>query len=355
VRVPFDRSELYRLATVTGVVAGLHVGGFGLFAFYNEQSRYQDLAGADSGLVYASAAAIAYMLGVRHAFDADHIAAIDDTTRYLLQKGQRPVGVGLAFSLGHSTVVLALSAGVAIAAQQATRMGDGLLQSGAVGTAISGAFLYAIAGLNLVILLAILRLWRRAKSGRYEPEQLNALLRGRGLLNRVFRGRYHRLINHSWQLYFVGLLFGLGFDTATQVGALGLAVGAAGGGQLPPLAIMALPLIFAAGMSLCDTLDGVLMCKVYAWSLTNPLRKIHYNIATTSLSVFVALVVGTLELVGLFAERAGMADNEPWRSITGIDLNRIGIGIALMFVLTWLVCVAVWRWRQKRVDPDRVR
>lgn len=207
-------------------------------------------------------------------------------------------------------------------------------------------FLYAIAALNFAVLRGIFRTWREAKAGRHEKEELEQLLADRGLMNRVFKGRYNKFIEHTWQLYFVGLLFGLGFDTATQVGALGLAAGSAADGTLPPLAIIALPLIFAAGMSLMDTTDGVFMAKAYEWSFSNPVRKIYYNLTMTGLSIFVAFVVGTVELVSLLADRFGAADRRPWSWLTGIDLNTIGIVIVVTFLVTWIGAVAVWKLRR---------
>ncbi len=346
---PFDRFETLRVAAMLGVVIALHLAGFGLFAYYNSQPEYRALSDGSGALLYAGAAGIAYSLGLRHAFDADHISAIDDSTRFLLQKGRRPLGVGLAFSLGHSTVVFALAVGVALAAQAAAKFSEGFSETGGIiGTAVSGTFLYLIAGLNLIVLLGIVKVWRAATRGEFEPERLEALLAQRGLLNRLFRGRYDRLIHSTWQLYFVGLLFGLGFDTATQVAALGLAAGAAAGGMLPPLAIIALPLIFAAGMSLMDTLDGIFMSRAYSWSFTNPIRKIYYNLATTGLSIFVAFVVGTIQLVTLFAEQLNLADHQPWRSIAAIDLNRVGVLLVVTFVVTWAGAV-LW-WKTQRLD-----
>lgn len=344
-RLRFDRGEIRRLVAMYGFIAALHVAGFGLFAYYN--ARYQGLADSRGELLYAGAAGLAYTLGMRHAFDADHISAVDDTTRYLLQKGRRPLGVGLAFSLGHSTVVLGLSVGIAFAAQAANRFQAGFADiGGIIGTAVSGLFLYAIAALNLAVLRGIVRTWREAKEGRHRPEELERLLADRGLMNRVFKGRYNKLIGHSWQMYFVGLLFGLGFDTATQVGALGLAAGSAADGTLPPLAIIALPLIFAAGMSLMDTTDGVFMAKAYEWSFTNPVRKIYYNLTMTGLSIFVAFVVGTVELVSLLAEQLGAADQAPWSWLAAIDLNVIGVVIVITFLVTWIGAVALWKVRR---------
>ncbi|GGL35775.1 nickel/cobalt efflux system [Streptomyces anthocyanicus] len=355
----FDGGEIRRLAAMYGLIALLHVAGFGLFAYYN--AHYSGLADSQGQLLYAGAAGIAYTLGMRHAFDADHISAIDDTTRYLLQKGKRPLGVGLAFSLGHSTVVFGLSIGIAFTAQAANRFQAGFADiGGVIGTLVSGLFLYAIAALNFAVLRGVIRTWREAKAGRHQPEELERLLADRGVMNRVFKGRYNRFINHSRQLYFVGLLFGLGFDTATQVGTLGLAAGSAADGTLPPLAIIALPLIFAAGMSLMDTTDGVFMAKAYEWSFTNPVRKIYYNLTMTGLSIFVAFVVGTVELVALLTEQLGAADRAPGSWLAAIDLNTIGIVIVITFLTTWIGAVALWKVRRyderypapTEVNPD---
>ncbi|MEU8142574.1 HoxN/HupN/NixA family nickel/cobalt transporter [Nonomuraea sp. NPDC048901] len=340
----FTRTDVLRLIPLLGVVAALHVAGFGLFAYYNAQPAYHNLTDGRGQLVFASAAGIVYLLGMRHAFDADHIAAIDDTTRLLLQKGRPSQGVGLFFSLGHSTVVLALSVAVAFATQAAVRFQSSFADiGGIIGTTVSGAFLYLVAGLNLVIFAGIWKMWRQVRQGAYEPERLERLLAERGLLNRLLKGRYTRLISAGWHIYPVGLLFGLGFDTATQVGLIGVSAGAAAGGQLPPLAIISLPLIFAAGMSLWDTLDGAFMAHAYNWAFSNPLRKIYYNLSTTGLSIFVAFAVGTVELLGILADQLGLADRQPWAALAAIDLNTIGYGIVGVFLLTWLGSIAYWK------------
>ncbi|TMR95750.1 HoxN/HupN/NixA family nickel/cobalt transporter [Nonomuraea basaltis] len=203
-------------------------------------------------------------------------------------------------------------------------------------------------------------MWRQARQGAYEPERLERLLTERGLLNWVFKGRYNRMINADWHVYPVGLLFGLGFDTATQVGLIGVSAGAAAGGNLPPLAIISLPLIFAAGMSLWDTLDGVFMSRAYGWAFTNPLRKIYYNLSTTGLSIFVAFAVGTVELLGILAEKLGIDDRQPWSTLAAVDLNLLGYVIVGVFLVTWLGSVAYWRigrleqryGRQTAVEPN---
>jgi high-affinity nickel-transport protein len=347
--IHFDRDEKARVAILLGVVVGLHVLGFGLFHHYNSQPQYHQIADSKGTLLYAGAASLAYVFGLRHAFDADHIAAIDDTTRLLLQKGKKPLAVGFFFSLGHSSVVFGLSFGIAIAAKAAVGFQESFAGTGGViGASVSGLFLYLIAGFNLVILMGIIKTWKQMKTGSYSPEQLDALLAQRGLMNRLFKGRYNRFLNHSWQMYPIGFLFGLGFDTATEVAFLALSATAAtaavgSGVTLPPLAIIALPIIFAAGMSLMDTFDGIFMSKAYSWAFTNPLRKIFYNISTTGLSIFVAFVVGTIELVSVISAKTGFEDVEPFHYISGIDLNRIGYFIVGVFIVTWLASVAIWK------------
>jgi high-affinity nickel-transport protein len=348
--IHFDRDEKVRVGLLFGAVAMLHIVGFGLFAHYNSIEKYHQISDSKGTLLYAGAASLAYVFGLRHAFDADHIAAIDDTTRLLLQKGKKPLGVGFFFSLGHSSIVFGLSFGIAIAAKAAVGFQESFAGiGGVIGASVSGVFLYIIAGFNFVILMGILRTWQDMKKGQYSPEQLDDLLAQRGMMNRIFKGRYNKFINHSWQMYPVGLLFGLGFDTATEVGFLAISATAAtaavgSGVTLPPLAIIALPIIFAAGMSMMDTFDGIFMCKAYDWAFTNPLRKIFYNISTTGLSIFVAFVIGTIELVSVISEKAGFADVQPFAWIGGIDLNRIGYFIVGVFLVTWLASVAIWKY-----------
>jgi high-affinity nickel-transport protein len=349
----FDRSEWPRLGALAGIVIALHVIGFGLFAHYDSIPRFHQLRGDNHTLIYGGAAALAYGFGLRHAFDADHISAIDDTTRYLLQKGKRPLGVGFFFSLGHSTIVLGLSVGIAFAAKAAANFQNSFENTGGIiGTVVSGSFLYLIAALNLAVLWGVMRMWRQAKAGTYEQEELDVLLAQRGFMNRIFKGRYNKFINHSWQMYPVGVLFGLGFDTATEVGFLGLsataaAAGTQGGTALPPLAIIALPIIFAAGMSLMDTLDGVFMSKAYGWAFVTPIRKIYYNITTTSLSIFIAFVIGSIELVSLITHETGWT-GQPWDFISGIDINLAGRIIVGVFILVWIGAVIAYKVR--RID-----
>lgn len=343
----FEREELPRLFGVLGTVVFLHILGWGLFAHFNSDPQYHQITDGSGALIYAGAGALAYGFGLRHAFDADHIVAIDDTTRIMLAKGKKPLGVGLFFSLGHSTVVLALSVGIAFAATKTSIFKDAFSSTGGtIGTSVSGFFLYLVGILNLVIMVGVVKAWKQAKSGKYSHEHLEQLLNDRSIMRRIFKGRFKKGFDHSYQLYPIGVLFGLGFDTATEVGLLALSATAAAGtvgGVLPPLAIIALPIIFAAGMSMMDALDGIFMTKAYSWAFTSPLRKIYYNLTTTGLSVFVALGIGTLQWISVASDNFGLAETEPFKTITSVDLSSIGYFIVLSFVLAFAVSILIWK------------
>jgi len=327
----FTAGEWRRLAGFYGFVALLHVAGWGLYLHY---------AAAHPALV--GLGFVAYMFGLRHAFDADHIAAIDDTVRFLLQKGRKPLGVGFYFSLGHSTVVLVLAIAVAFAASALVNQIPQMKEVGSlIGASVSGVFLWLIGILNLLVLLDILGVWRQAKAGTHSHAHLEALLAKRGLLNRLFGGRLSKMINHSWQLYPLGLLFGLGFDTASEVALMAMTGGAAAG-SLPLPAVLCLPLLFAAGMSVMDTTDGVLMSKAYNWAFLNPLRKIFYNITTTGLSIAVALVIGTIELAQVFIRLLGL-EGPLFAFVAELDFGVLGYLIVGLFLLAWALSVAVWK------------
>ena len=327
----FTASEWLRLAGFYGFVTLLHLVGWGLYLVH--AARYPALV----GLGFA-----AYMFGLRHAFDADHIAAVDDTVRYLLQKGQRPLGIGFFFSLGHSTVVLVLAVAISFAAAAVKHSLPELrVVGGLVGAGVSGVFLWVIGILNLLVLLDILKVWQTAKTGGHSHAHLDQLLQQRGLMNRLFGGRLQKALTHSWQMYPLGLLFGLGFDTASEVGLLAMTAGASTG-NLPIGAVLSLPILFAAGMSVMDTTDGVLMSKAYNWAFLNPLRKIFYNLATTSLSIAVALVIGSVELaqvlINLLAVRGRVSD-----FIVALDFGKLGYVIVGLFLLCWGLSVALWK------------
>jgi len=287
----------------------------------------------------------AYTLGMRHAFDADHIAAIDNTTRKLMAEGKRPLSVGFWFSLGHSSIVfglaLLLSLGVKALVGPVQDDGSGLHHyTNLIGTTVSGTFLYLIAAINVVVLWGILKVFRQMRHGEFDEEQLEEHLNNRGLMNRVL-GRATRSVTKPWQMYPIGMLFGLGFDTATEVALLVLASTSALAG-LPWYAILALPVLFAAGMSLFDTLDGSFMNFAYEWAFSQPVRKVYYNLTITGLSVAVALLIGTVELLSLLAQQLGYT-GPFWSWISGVDINSLGFVIAGLFAATWAVALAVWR------------
>jgi nickel/cobalt transporter (NiCoT) family protein len=336
----FDRGERGRLAAFFGGVGFLHVAGWGLLLFY----------GAGHPTILALGG-LAYTFGLRHAFDADHISAIDNTTRKLLQDGRKPIGVGFFFSLGHSTVVFLIAVALGLTVKwivDGVVSDSGQLRSigGIVGTVVSGGFLVLIGLMNLVILLGIVRVYRRMKGGEYDRDSLDHELTAGGLMTRIF-GRLFRVIDHSWQMYPIGFLFGLGFDTASEVAFLAISAGAAANG-LPFTVVIALPLIFAAGMSLMDTADGAFMAKAYSWAFASPIRKVFYNLTMTSLSVFVALFVGVVELVQVLVRvlnlRGGVFD-----AISGVDfVGRAGLVIVAAFVLAWAAALLIYKAR--RID-----
>jgi high-affinity nickel-transport protein len=342
-----DRADRRSLAGMAAVVVGLHVVGFGvLFGLVAPEH----LTLGDGQVFGVGVGVLAYSFGLRHAFDADHIAAVDNTTRKLLgdravHGGRRPLSVGFWFSLGHSTIVFVLSfllaLGVQALAGQVEDDGSRLhAVTGVIGASVSGVFLWVLGILNLGALVGIVRVLRRMRRGQFDEAELEAQLDRRGLMNRLLGG-LTRSVRKAWHIYPVGVLFGLGFDTATEVGLLVLAGGAAAF-SLPFWSIVVLPVLFAAGMCLMDTVDGVFMNAAYGWAFARPVRKIFYNITITSISVAVALVIGTVELVGVLADQAHITTG-PLAAIGGIDLDYAGYGIVALFVLAWLVALVVWR------------
>ncbi len=333
-------------ASVAGMavfIAALHVIGWGTLVFVVAPAHYT--VGA-AGVFGVGLGITAYTLGMRHAFDADHIAAIDNTTRKLMADGQRPVSVGFWFSLGHSSVVFGLcfllGIGVRALAGQVESDSSALqTTTGLIGTSVSGVFLYLIGIINLVILVGIVKVFRAMRRGVYDEAALEEQLNKRGLINRIL-GRLTKAITKPWQMYPLGLLFGLGFDTATEVSLLVLAGGAAVF-NLPWYAILTLPILFAAGMSLLDTIDGCFMNFAYGWAFSKPVRKVYYNIMITGLSVAVALIIGTIELVSIITDRFEITSG-PFAAIGNLDLNHVGYVIAGLFVVTWIIALAVWRY-----------
>jgi high-affinity nickel-transport protein len=333
----FDRGERRRLGALFVLVGALHVAGWGLLFVYG--SGHPELVALGS---------VAYFFGLRHAFDADHISAIDNTTRKLLQERRRPMAVGFFFSLGHSTVVFLITLALGLAVSwlvSGVVDGNGHLRSlgSLVGTSVSGSFLLLIGVLNLVILLDIVRVYRRMRRGEYDRGTLHHELVAGGVMSRLF-GRLFGLIRHSWQMYPIGFLFGLGFDTASEVALLAISASAAAHG-MPLIAILSLPLIFAAGMSMMDTADGAFMAKAYGWAFSNPIRRVFYNLTVTGLSVFVALFVGAVELSQIAARELHL-DGQPWAALAGLDLGLLGFLIVGAFVATWAVAFAVYRFRR---------
>ncbi|HET6182756.1 MAG TPA: HoxN/HupN/NixA family nickel/cobalt transporter [Acetobacteraceae bacterium] len=299
--------------------------------------------------VLLGTAALAYTFGLRHAFDADHIAAIDNVTRKLMQEGKRPVGVGFFFSLGHSTIVVALSVAIAATATALQSRFDSFTSiGGIVGTLVSAFFLFAIAAANILVFFTIYRTFRTVRSGgRFVEEDIDIALSNRGLLGRLFR-RFFRLVERSWHMYPLGLLFGLGFDTATEVGLLGISATQAAQG-MSIWSIMVFPALFTAGMSLLDTTDTILMLGAYGWAFVKPVRKLYYNLTITAVSVVVAVVVGGLETLNLVGDQLGLTDvGGFWGAIGAINDNfgTLGYLIVGIFIVSWLISFVVYRVRR---------
>ncbi|HTI80103.1 MAG TPA: HoxN/HupN/NixA family nickel/cobalt transporter [Acetobacteraceae bacterium] len=303
--------------------------------------------------VLLGTAALAYTFGLRHAFDADHIAAIDSVTRKLMHEGKRPVSAGFFFSLGHSTIVVALSVAIAVTATTLQTRFDSLTRLGSmVGTSVSAFFLFAIAAANVLVFVSIYRTFRVVKAGgRFVAEDLDLALANRGLLGRLFR-RFFRLVERSWQMYPLGILFGLGFDTATEVGLLGISATQAAQG-MSIWSIMVFPALFTVGMSLMDTSDSILMVGAYGWAFVKPMRKLYYNLTITGVSVVVAVVVGGLEMLNLIGGQLGLTGRF-WSGVGAINENFgvLGYLIVGIFVVSWLISFAVYR--MQRLDDVEV-
>ncbi len=348
-RRSLSRSDWRSLAAMGGFIVLLHVVGFGILFGVVAPHHYR--IGGDHPVFTAGVGVLAYTFGLRHAFDADHIAAVDNTTRKLMsdyaERGEdrKPLSVGFWFSLGHSTIVFGLafllSVGVKALAGPVEDDSSGLHSvTGVIGASVSGVFLWILGILNLAVLLGIIKVFREMRHGIYDEAQLEAKLNQRGFMNR-FLGNLTKSVRKPWHIYPIGVLFGLGFDTATEVGLLVLAGGAAAF-NLPFWSILVLPILFAAGMCLMDTIDGVFMNAAYGWAFARPVRKVFYNITITSISVAVALVIGTVELVGVIADQAHVTSG-PLAAIAGIPLDDAGYAIVAFFVISWLAALAVWR------------
>jgi high-affinity nickel-transport protein len=345
--------EWTRAGLMVGFVVVLHVVGLLMLAaaargHYRISST--EVFGFGTG-------ALAYTLGMRHAFDADHIAAIDNTTRKLVGEGKRPLSTGFFFSLGHSSVVFVLAVllnfGIRGLDQQVSDSSSQLQHTtNIVGTCVSGFFLFLIAAFNLAVLAGIVKVFRGMRSGSYDDAALEEQLNNRGLMNR-FLGPLARRVDTPWKMYPVGFLFGLGFDTATEVALLVLA-GTAVAGGLPFYAILSLPILFAAGMSLFDTADGCFMNFAYDWAFSNPARKVYYNMTITGLSVFVAVFIGATELLGLLAQDTSLR-GPAWTFFANFNINTAGLVIVAVFVLTWAAALAVWHYGKLEQKWDTSR
>lgn len=341
VRASFSPREWKRLFAMFGFIAVLHALGWGLLIY----ASTQHFALGSGKMLGVGTGVLAYTLGMRHAFDADHIAAIDNTTRKFMAEGQRPMSTGFFFSLGHSSIVFALTLilglGVRALGSQVRNSSSGLHHyGGLIGTIVSGGFLYLIAILNLIILVGIVRLFVQMRQGTFSDADLEKHLDARGFMMRFF-GRFARSVDAPWKMYPVGLLFGLGFDTATEVAFLVLA-GTSVAAGLPIWALLSLPLLFAAGMSLLDTIDGSFMNFAYGWAFSKPVRKVYYNIAITSLSVFVALYIGTLELAQVVTTELKLRGGL-WNYAARFNINAAGFTIVGIFVGVWAVALLYWR------------
>jgi nickel/cobalt transporter (NiCoT) family protein len=344
IRAALTPSEWRRVSGMSGAVLALHVVGWGLLAM-----AVSNLHHVSQGPAFGiGTGVLAYTLGMRHAFDADHIAAIDNTTRKLVGDGKRPLSVGFFFSLGHSSVVfvlaVALNFGIKALNIQVRNSGSTLHSvTGVIGTLVSGTFLYLIAAINVVILAGIIRVFAQMRTGRFSDTELEEQLAKRGLMNRIL-GPLNKRVDTPWKMYPIGVLFGLGFDTATEVAFLVLA-GTAVISGLPFYAVLSLPFLFAAGMSLFDTADGCFMNFAYDWAFARPVRKVFYNLTITGLSVFVAFFIGTIEILGLLGQEAHLSGGF-WEFMAGFNINKAGFVIVGVFVVTWLAALGIWRFGQ---------
>jgi high-affinity nickel-transport protein len=339
--------EWARLAAMFAFILAINAAGWGIYvlAVMPHHFNYQGEGGSRGLGVGLGVAITAWFLGFRHAFDADHISCIDNTTRKLMADGKRPLGSGFFFSFGHSTVVMAVGVGITIAARAvfgAVVDPNSAFETagGAIGTLVSAAFLYLIALLNLIVLAGIFKVFRDMRRGTYDEAELEAQLQARGLMYRFF-GRFMKSITHTWQLYFVGLVFGIGFDTTTEVLLLAATAYAAVAG-LPYYAVLALPFLFSGGMMLFDTLDGCFMNFAYGWAFARPVRKVYYNLVITGLSIGAAFIVGTIEILGILTTEAHLSGGF-WSVMANFNINVAGFCIAGLFIGVWAVALTYWR------------
>jgi len=341
VRHALAPAEWGRLGAMAGTVAALNAAGWGIFVFAiaPHHFRYQGL-GLGLGV-----ALTAWTLGARHAFDADHISAIDNTTRKLMADGKRPLGTGFFFALGHSSIIVIVGVGLGFAARAVfgavvdPTSGYETI-GGVIGTMLAAGFLYLIAALNLVVLAGIVKVFRGLRAGAFHEDELERQLQARGMMWRFF-GRFMRAITKTWHMYVVGLVFGIGFDTATEVLLLAATAAAAAQG-LPWYAVLALPLLFSGGMTLFDTADGCFMNFAYGWAFARPVRKVYYNLVITGLSIAVAFLIGTIEITGLLSSELHIHGGF-WDFMAGFDINRAGFAIAALFIVVWAAAITYWK------------
>jgi high-affinity nickel-transport protein len=339
--------EWGRLVAMFGFILAVNVAGWGIYvlAVMPHHFDYQGEGGSRGLGVGLGVAITAWFLGFRHAFDADHISCIDNTTRKLMADGKRPLGSGFFFSFGHSTIVVLVGVGITIAARAVfgavvNPSSTYETAGGAAGTLVSAAFLYLIAVLNLIVLAGIFKVFARLRRGTYDEAELEAQLQARGLMYR-FVGRFMKSLTHTWQLYFVGLVFGIGFDTATEVVLLAATAYAAIQG-LPYYAVLALPFLFSGGMMLFDTIDGCFMNFAYGWAFARPVRKVYYNLVITGLSIGAAFIIGTIEILGILTTEAHLSGGF-WSVMANFNINIAGFCIAGLFIGVWAVALTYWR------------
>ncbi len=320
------------LATALGFVASFVIG-----------QQYPVLAGLG---------VTAYVLGLRHGFDADHIAAIDNTTRKLMHERKSTASVGTWFSLGHSTVVVAMIVALTLSVGYVRDQIPALKGAGSImGAAVAGVFLWLIGLMNLVIVFEIYRIFRSLREGRLDEAHLEEQLEKRGFLNRYF-GKFFRMVRRAWQIYPIGVLFGLGFDTASEIALIAVTVVVATSSAAPLWMILVLPFLFACGMVLVDTSDSVIMTYAYGWAFRRPMRKVYYNLTVTIISILVAFVIGTIELLSVVVQGLGLSGGV-WSALAGADFTMIGVAIVLIFVVSWTVSVAYYRYKRYDEIPTQ--
>ena len=331
--VGLERGEKLRIGLIyAGILAATTVG----FALSIILGRI--------AFVLAGLGLVAYVFGLRHGVDADHIAAIDNTTRKLMQDGKRPLTVGFWFSLGHSTIVVSMIVALVIATKAIASTVPAFQSNGEIiGTMVSGAFLFVIGAINALIVIGIYRIFQDLKRGNLDQQELDNLLENRGFLNRYFKP-FFKIVSKPWQIYPIGVLFGLGFDTASEIALIAISVGVGVSSGIPIWYVLILPLMFTCGMVLVDTTDGVTMRLAYGWAFLNPIRKIYYNLTVTIISVLVAFAIGGVELLNVLANELGL-QGPVWNSLSALDFESLGFAIIGIFAVTWAASVAYWKYK----------